>query len=78
MTGLLGETKLEILRQLRAEPLHGYALADRLNLSHGYVYTHLGELEDAGMIELEEERDGRKIYRLTQNGEFLVKAFDDT
>lgn len=77
MSGLLGETKLKILRLLRSEPLHGYALADRLNLSHGYVYTHLGDLEDAGMIEIQEENDGKKVYRLTQNGEYLVKAFDD-
>jgi len=29
------------------------------------------------MIEVAEERDGKKIYRLTQNGQYLVKAFDD-
>jgi len=62
---------------LRSEPLHGYGLAAELNLSHGYIYTHLGELQEAGMIEVAEERDGKKIYRLTQNGQYLVKAFDD-
>lgn len=76
MSDLIGETKLKILRLLRSEPLHGYAIAEKLNLSHGYIYTHLGELTDAGMIEVAEERDGRKIYQLTQNGEYLVKAFD--
>ena len=76
MSDLIGETKLMILRLLRSEPLHGYAIAERLNLSHGYIYTHLGELADAGMIEVAEERDGKKIYQLTQNGEYLVKAFD--
>jgi len=69
--------QIDILRQLRSEPLHGYGLAAELNLSHGYIYTHLGELQEAGMIEVAEERDGKKIYRLTQNGQYLVKAFDD-
>lgn len=77
MGGLISDTKLRILRQLRSEPLHGYALADELDLSHGYIYTHLGELQDAGMIEVTEEQDGKKTYQLTQNGRYLVKAFDD-
>ena len=77
MDGLIGETKLKILRQLRSEPLHGYALAEELDLSHGYVYTHLSELEEAGMIEVAEEDDKKKVYRLTENGEYLVKAFDE-
>lgn len=77
MAGLIGETKLRILRHLRSESLHGYALAEKLGLSHGYVYTHLGELQEAGMIEVAEERDGKKIYQLTQNGTYLVKAFDE-
>lgn len=76
MGSLIGNTKLEILRKLRSEHLHGYALAQKLDLSHGYVYTHLGELKDAGMIEVFEEEEGKKIYRLTQQGEYLVKAFD--
>jgi DNA-binding PadR family transcriptional regulator len=77
MDGLIGETKLSILRQLRSKPLHGYALAEKLDLSHGYVYTHLGELKEAGMIEVTEETDAKKIYQLTQRGEYLVKAFEE-
>jgi DNA-binding PadR family transcriptional regulator len=77
MGGLISDTKLNILRQLRSEPLHGYALAAELGLSHGYIYTHLGELREAGMIELSAEHDGKKVYRLTQNGQYLVRAFDD-
>lgn len=76
MDGLIGETKLQILRHLRSEPLHGYALAEELDLSHGYVYTHLKELREAGMIEVLEEPGDKKVYHLTQNGEYLVKAFD--
>ncbi|MGQ4557514.1 ArsR family transcriptional regulator [Halobellus sp. GM3] len=77
MGGLISNTKLRILRQLRTEPLHGYALAAKLDLSHGYIYTHLRELRDAGMIEIAAERDGKKIYQLSENGQYLVKAFDD-
>jgi DNA-binding PadR family transcriptional regulator len=77
MGGLTSDTKLDILRHLRLEPLHGYAVAAELGLSHGYIYTHLGELEEAGMIEVAEERDGKKIYRLTENGQHLVKAFEE-
>lgn len=74
--GLISETKLDILRAIQSSPTHGYALAQDLDLSHGYIYTHLDELREAGMIEVDEERDGKKIYVLTTNGEHLVKAFD--
>lgn len=74
---LIGETKLKILRRLQNETLHGYALAEELDLSHGYIYTHLGELQDEGMIEVVEEHDGKKLYQLTENGEYLLKAFDE-
>ena len=60
------------------EPAHGYLLAEKLDLSHGYIYTHLKELRDEGMIEIVEERDGKKVYGLTQNGEYLLMALTDT
>lgn len=46
---LIPETKLQIIRQLNEEPMHGYALAKRLRISHGYIYT-LPELQEEGMI----------------------------
>lgn len=75
--GLVPETKVRILEQLSEEPAHGYALAEDLDLSHGYIYTHLGELQDEGMIEVADDRDGKKIYRLTENGEYLLKALSN-
>lgn len=75
--GLIPETKLEILRMIQSEPTHGYALARDLELSHGYIYTHLKELREEGMVEVADERDGKKIYRLTSSGEYLLKAFDE-
>lgn len=75
--GLVPETKVRILRSLSEEPMHGYAIAEELDLSHGYIYTHLKELQEEAMIELHEERDDKKVYTLTQNGKYLLKALSD-
>jgi len=75
--GLVPETKVRILETLADEPAHGYLLADKLDLSHGYIYTHLKELRDEGMIKVVEEDGDRKIYGLTESGEYLLKALTD-
>lgn len=75
--GLIPETKLQILQTLREEPTYGYDLANNLGLSSGYVYTHLKELNEEGMIEVAEQQANRKIYRLTDRGELLVRALDN-
>ncbi len=74
---LLGSTKEAILRELNGEPKHGYAIADAVGISKGGIYSHLSDLEEAGMVAVdEEEEDGRgvKTYRLTEAGELLVEA----
>lgn len=76
---LIGDTKLQILKKLYREPKNGYRLSKELKISSGYVYRHLEDLEEARMIELQEkEPEGRqqKIYRVTENGEHLLMAFD--
>lgn len=75
--GLVPQTKVRILELLDEDPAHGYLLAEKLDLSHGYIYTHLKELRDEGMIEIVKERDGKKIYGLTQSGEYLLMALTD-
>jgi DNA-binding PadR family transcriptional regulator len=75
--GLISETKLRILQSIRNEPTYGYDLAEALDLSSGYVYTHLKELREEGMIEVTEEEGDRKIYQLTERGELLVRALED-
>ena len=75
--GLVPETKVRILETLADEPAHGYLLAEKLDLSHGYIYTHLKELRDEGMIEVVEEAADRKIYELTESGEYLLMALAD-
>jgi DNA-binding PadR family transcriptional regulator len=74
---LLGVTKESILRELDGEPKHGYAIAESAGISKGGIYSHLNDLEAAGMVTVdEEEEDGRgvKTYRLTEAGELLVEA----
>lgn len=71
---LVGQTKRKILREFSEQPSHGYELAEKLDISHGYVYTHLSELRDEGMIELQKEENGKKVYQLTENGELLLQA----
>lgn len=75
--GLVPETKVRILEMLAEEPAHGYLLAEKLDLSHGYIYTHLKELRETGMIEIVEMDGERKVYELTQNGEYLLIALTD-
>ena len=75
--GLVPETKVRILEELAEEPAHGYLLAEKLDLSHGYIYTHLKELRDEDMIEVAAKEDDRKIYGLTQNGIYLLSALTD-
>ena len=76
--GLVPETKVRILESLADEPAHGYLLAERFDLSHGYIYTHLNEPREEGMVELVEDRDGKQVYELTQSGEYLLKALTET
>ncbi|ACV10288.1 transcriptional regulator, PadR-like family [Halorhabdus utahensis DSM 12940] len=75
--GLVPETKVRILEALAEEPTHGYQLAEDLDLSHGYIYTHLKELRDENMIEVVEEGMDKKIYELTENGIYLLAALTD-
>lgn len=74
---LIGETKRDILLRLREDPAHGYDLANGLDISSGYVYQHLKELQEEGMIEVyEDETEGRQrtTYQLTENGQLLLEA----
>lgn len=74
---LIAETKLNILVRLRESPTTGYTLSQELEISSGYVYQHLEELQEEGMIEIKEsESEGRQrtFYRLSENGELLLEA----
>lgn len=71
-----GEVRLALLSLLEEGPLHGYELMRRLEersggtyrASAGTVYPTLQQLEDEGLA-TSESRDGKRVYRLTQDGE---------
>lgn len=78
---LIGQTKLLILLELANGPRNGYQIADEVGISKGGVYNHLGDLEEAGMIEVAEKQEGgreAKTYEITENGLLLLKALGES
>ena len=77
---LQGTLDLLILKAVAGEPLHGWAIAKRIQLmsrdvltvNQGSLYPALYRLEDRGWITGDEERspEGRriKVYKLTAAG----------
>lgn len=80
-----GELRLALLSLLEEAPRHGYELMKRLEArsnglyraSAGSVYPTLQQLEDEGLVR-SEARDGKRVYRLTPEGEQLVQDEDGT
>jgi len=72
---IISPAKMRILKELAKEPLHGYALSKRLGVTISSIYEHLSELEREGLIIFEVE-GRRKVYRLTNKGEELLKLLD--
>lgn len=76
-----GEVRLALLSLLDDEPAHGYELMKRLEdrsggmyrASAGTIYPVLQQLEDEGLVRIQEE-GGKKVYHLTDEGreELLV------
>ena len=77
---LQGTLGMLVMRAVADEPLHGYALAQRLklisggrlNVPHGSLYPALHRLENRGLLKAEwrDTASGReaKFYRLTPKG----------
>jgi DNA-binding PadR family transcriptional regulator len=71
-----GDLKLYLLKLLDEEPRHGYQIILQLenrflgmySPSPGTVYPRLQALEEEGLIEVVDESEGRKVYRLTERG----------
>jgi DNA-binding PadR family transcriptional regulator len=80
-----GEVRLAILSLLKDEAAHGYELMKRLEersggmyrASAGTIYPVLQQLEDEGLVRIQEE-GGKKIYHLTDAGreELLLHGED--
>ena len=70
-----GEVRLALLSLLGEGPAHGYELMKRLEersggmyrASAGTIYPVLQQLEDEGLVRLQEE-EGKKVYHLTDAG----------
>src|ERR1700735_2428634 len=79
-----GEVRLAILSLLTDGPRHGYELMKMLaqrsggiyRASAGTVYPTLQQLEDEGLIAAE-LREGKKIYRLTDEGRRELEERDE-
>lgn len=79
-----GEVKYVILRLLAEKPRHGYeimkALEERMGgwytPSPGTVYPTLQLLEDQGYVRAV-ETDGKKVYRITPEGEAFLHEHRD-
>lgn len=71
-----GDVRTAILAALRDEPMHGYQVIRVLEErsgghwrpSAGSIYPTLQQLEDEGLVR-SEEVDGRRTYRLTDEGQ---------
>lgn len=71
-----GDLRLWLLKLIDDRPRHGYDIIAGLeeqflgiySPSPGTVYPRLAALEQEGLIEVESELEGRKIYRLTDRG----------
>jgi len=68
---IISKTKLAILKELSKQPLHGYALAKKLNITISSIYAHLSELENEGFVK-HTTSERRKIYSLTDKGKALL------
>ena len=72
---LIPETQLDILRSLAKSPSHGYALHKDVGVATSTIYSHLDELEEAGMVEsttIEDDNRNKTQYHITENGEQLL------
>lgn len=76
-----GELRLLVLAMIAEQPRHGYelikAIEERFGGSYspspGVIYPTLSWLDDMGYARIEPEASGRKLYRITAEGEaFLV------
>lgn len=76
----MSESAFYILLSLM-EPRHGYGIIlhvkgitkDRINLGAGTIYGTLTKFEKDKLIEFAGEEDRRKLYRLTEDGRWLLE-----
>lgn len=72
---IISNSKRKILEEIKRNPCHGYVLSQKLKIPVASVYVHLKELREKKLIE-PTNKDGRRIYKLTEKGEMLLKAVE--
>lgn len=72
---IVSNTKKQILEEIQNNPTYGYTLAKKLDLPISFIYEHLRELREAGLINYV-EKDRKKIYQLTEKGTLLLKVIE--
>lgn len=80
-----GDLKLLLLAMVEQQPGHGYELIRRIaDMFHGHytpspgaIYPTLTMLEEQGLLQVEQEHGGRKLYAVTAAGRrFLADNHD--
>jgi DNA-binding PadR family transcriptional regulator len=79
-----GDVRIAILHLLAEEPMHGYQIMQELTErsggmwrpSPGSIYPTLQLLSDEGLIQADDQ-DGKKVYRLTADGQSIVESAED-
>jgi DNA-binding PadR family transcriptional regulator len=80
-----GDLRLWLLKLIGERPRHGYDIIAGLeeqflgiySPSPGTVYPRLSALEEEGLIAVEREDEGRKIFRLTDEGRAELERRDE-
>lgn len=76
----MSETAFYILFCLK-EPQHGYGIGQKVReitageviISPGTMYGSLSKMEKDGLIKFKSEEDNRKIYEITELGDFILQ-----
>lgn len=72
---LIPDTQLDILHNLAESPSHGYALHKDVGVATSTIYSHLDDLEDAGMVEstsVKNDNRNKTRYQITDKGKQLL------
>ena len=72
---IISNPKRKILEEIKLNPCHGYVLSQKLKIPLASIYEHLKELREKKLIE-PTDKDGRRIYKLTEKGKMLLKAIE--
>ena len=69
---ILQETKRKILNKISEKAIHGYQLANEVDVSVTGIYQHLKDLETEGLIK-SVKKERKKIYRITEKGKKFLE-----